>query len=73
MSPEVQKKIFSSYFTTKPQGTGLGLAGARRSIQAQGGEIKFESAPGRGTTFYVTLPTVGAEEEKTPERRRRAS
>jgi PAS domain S-box-containing protein len=73
MSPEVQKKIFSSYFTTKPQGTGLGLAGARRSIQAQGGEIKFESAPGKGTTFYVTLPIASAQEKKSAEPTRLAS
>ncbi len=57
MPHEVQKRIFSSYFTTKPKGTGLGLAGARRAIRAQGGDICFESLPGKGTTFYVTLPT----------------
>lgn len=55
---EDQKKIFSPYYTTKAKGTGLGLAGARRAIQGQGGEIRFESAPAKGTTFYVTLPLV---------------
>jgi signal transduction histidine kinase len=34
----------------------LGLAGARRAIEAEGGEIRFESAVGAGTTFYVKLP-----------------
>ena len=53
---ETQKMIFSPYFTTKPQGTGLGLAGARRTIQSQGGDIRFESSPGTGTTFIITLP-----------------
>jgi PAS domain S-box-containing protein len=54
--PEAQKKIFAAYYTTKAKGTGLGLAGARRAIQAQRGEIRFDSAVGVGTTFYVTLP-----------------
>ncbi len=55
---ELQKRIFSAYFTTKPKGTGLGLAGARRAIEAQRGDIRFESVPGRGTTFYVSLPVL---------------
>lgn len=63
---EVQKKIFSPYFTTKLKGTGIGLAGARRAIQAQGGEIRFESTPGVGTTFFVNLPMVeGPAQEAT--------
>jgi PAS domain S-box-containing protein len=53
---EEQKMIFSPYFTTKPKGTGLGLAGARSAVKAMGGEIRFESLPGAGTTFYVLLP-----------------
>jgi PAS domain S-box-containing protein len=53
-----QKKIFKPYFTTKAKGTGLGLAGARRAIQAQGGEIRFESSPSVGTIFIVSLPVA---------------
>jgi signal transduction histidine kinase len=64
ISPEAQKKIFSAYYTTKAKGTGLGLAGARRAIQAQGGGIRFESAVGEGTTFYVTLPLADEEKQK---------
>jgi PAS domain S-box-containing protein len=66
ISPEAQKKIFSAYYTTKAKGTGLGLAGARRAIQAQGGGIRFESALGEGTTFYVTLPLANEEEKEKP-------
>lgn len=62
---EEQKKIFSPYYTTKAKGTGLGLAGARRAIEAQGGEIRFESAPAAGTTFYITLPAVTAAADTT--------
>ncbi len=56
IAPAAQKMIFSPYFTTKPKGTGLGLAGARRAINSLGGKIHFESAPGLGTTFHVALP-----------------
>jgi PAS domain S-box-containing protein len=63
---EAQKKIFSAYYTTKAKGTGLGLAGARRAIQAQGGDIRFDSAVGAGTTFYVTLPLANQEESQKP-------
>ncbi len=63
---EEQKKIFSPYYTTKVKGTGLGLAGARRAIRAQGGEIRFESAPAAGTTFYITLPAASDAAEQAP-------
>lgn len=64
--PEAYKRIFSAYYTTKAKGTGLGLAGARRAIEAQGGEIRFESVVGKGTTFYVTLPAADREDESKP-------
>jgi signal transduction histidine kinase len=65
ISPSDQNKIFSPYFTTKPKGTGLGLAGARRAIEAQGGEIRFESSVGAGTTFYVKLPLANPGDTQT--------
>ena len=58
----LQKKIFLPYFTTKPSGTGLGLSGAQRIVQAAGGDITFSSEPGQGTTFTMTLPKLGADE-----------
>jgi two-component system, NtrC family, nitrogen regulation sensor histidine kinase NtrY len=55
--PEDQaERIFQPNFTTKSGGTGLGLAIVREIISAQGGDIHFESAKGRGTTFIITLP-----------------
>lgn len=69
ISPEQQKKIFLPYYTTKPQGTGLGLSTAQRTVLAQGGNISFTSEAGKGTTFTVTLPVLVREErERVPER-----
>ncbi len=59
---ESQGMIFSPYFTTKAKGTGLGLSGARKAIRAQGGEIRFESSPGKGTRFFVSLPIASGHE-----------
>lgn len=54
---EVQPRIFEPFFTTKgKEGTGLGLDVCRRLIEAHGGTIRFESAPGTGTTFEIALP-----------------
>jgi two-component system NtrC family sensor kinase len=57
MTPEVLAKIFEPFYTTKERGTGLGLAYARRVVAEHRGSIRCESAPGRGTTFTLRLPT----------------
>jgi two-component system NtrC family sensor kinase len=49
-------KVFAPFFTTKTSGAGLGLNIASQIIAAHGGNIQFESAPGKGTTFRITLP-----------------
>jgi len=54
--PEARPKIFSLYFTTKPNGTGVGLAMAYRIIQLHNGSIDFSSEVDRGTTFRLSLP-----------------
>jgi signal transduction histidine kinase len=56
IAPGDQKKIFSPYFTTKPEGTGLGLVGARHIFEEHGGKIRFHSEPGKGTEFVIELP-----------------
>jgi len=59
MSPEVQQKIFRPLFTTKgAQGTGLGLSTSYAAIRRHGGSLTFESQPGLGTTFIVSLPLL---------------
>ncbi len=47
--------VFDFFITTKRGGTGLGLPIARRIVEAHGGRLTFESEPGLGTTFFVTL------------------
>jgi PAS domain S-box-containing protein len=58
--PENLKKIFDPYFTTKPKGSGLGLATSYSIVKAHGGLIDCTSAPGEGTTFFVFLPASEA-------------
>lgn len=56
MSPEVLSRLFTPFFTTKSDGTGLGLVITRRLVQGMGGRIDVSSAAGVGSTFRVTLP-----------------
>ncbi|WP_422447190.1 two-component system sensor histidine kinase NtrB [Thermoanaerobacterium sp. DL9XJH110] len=51
-----REKLFKPFFTTKENGTGLGLYITKRIIQNHGGKIRFESKEGEGTTFFVELP-----------------
>jgi signal transduction histidine kinase len=51
-----REKIFEPYFTTKTSGLGLGLILTKKIADAHGGEIRVESAPGKGTRIQVVLP-----------------
>ncbi|MEO5678008.1 MAG: ATP-binding protein, partial [Usitatibacter sp.] len=65
IAPEDQETIFEEFrqvgsdYERKAEGTGLGLTLTRRLVILHGGEIRVESAPGRGSTFTFTLP-IGA-------------
>ncbi len=56
ISQENLDRIFEPYFTTKSDGTGLGLTITYRLVEAHGGDIRIESSEGQGATFRVTLP-----------------
>jgi len=56
ISDEIKEKLFEPKFTTKSTGSGLGLAICKKIIEQSNGEIWFESAIGKGTSFYVKLP-----------------
>jgi signal transduction histidine kinase len=58
--PETRARLFEPFFTTKHRGTGLGLATARRVIEAHGGTIDLVCPPDGGTIAAVRLPRVTA-------------
>ena len=52
-------RIFDAFYSTRTDGMGLGLAISRSIIEAHGGQLRVESHPGSGTSFYFTLPLTG--------------
>jgi two-component system NtrC family sensor kinase len=60
---EVRARIFEPFFTTKKTGTGLGLAVAYGIIERHHGQIRIDTARGKGTTFTVTLPIGGTADD----------
>jgi signal transduction histidine kinase len=56
MPEAVRERMFDPYFTTKPDGSGLGLPRTLRAVQLHGGAIDVQSAAGRGTDVFLRLP-----------------
>jgi signal transduction histidine kinase len=62
IAPEDQAAVFEEFkqvgrdYTKKAEGTGLGLALTKRFVELHGGAIQLQSAPGKGSTFTITLP-----------------
>ncbi len=70
MSPEILERIRRPYFTTRQGGTGLGVAVARGLVEQHGGELRYESVPGAGTTVTIELPACAhaiAKRHKLPD------
>jgi len=67
--PELRERLFQPFFTTKPKGTGLGLASCRAIVEAHAGSMGFEDRPGGGSRFWFRLPIViapHADDSDTP-------
>lgn len=64
INKEIQQKIFSPFFTTKPDASGFGLSEAYKIIQLHGGRINVKSHEGKGTTFTIKLPIERKNEAK---------
>ena len=59
----MQERLFQPFFTTRAEGTGLGLAIVRGVVQACGGDVRVQSAPGAGSRFILTLPRLLANQD----------
>lgn len=73
IAPDALPHIFDPYFTTKGQGTGLGLATVHKIIEAHGGSISVTSEPGQGAAFRILLPLREDGREGAAEQGRPAS
>ena len=60
---ENMDQIFSAFFTTKPQGTGMGLAISRSILESHGGRLWATGNGGQGAVFHFTLPTAAEARE----------
>jgi len=58
IAPEVEKRLFDPFFSTKESGTGLGLAIASRIVEKHGGALQYRTEVNHGTTFGIVLPRV---------------
>jgi PAS domain S-box-containing protein len=65
LDPDQADQIFEAFFTTKPQGTGMGLPISRSIVESHGGRLWATTNAGRGATFHLTLP-IEVEMKQSP-------
>ena len=64
--PEMLEKIFDLYFTTKKEGSGIGLSMCYRIVQLHQGEVRVQSEVGRGTEFEIRIPLIVMDRGRQP-------
>jgi two-component system, NtrC family, sensor histidine kinase HydH len=65
ISADALPRLFQPFFTTRPGGTGLGLALVHRLVEAHGGEVRVEARPAEGAVFTIVLPAATGADEST--------
>ena len=63
IAPEIEKRLFDPFFSTKETGTGLGLSIAARIVEKHGGALQYQTRVGHGTTFGIVLPQAPSPEK----------
>jgi two-component system sensor histidine kinase FlrB len=63
IAPSLQSRVFEPFFSTRPTGTGLGLAVVKTVTEAHGGDLKLHSEPERGTSIEMNLPRAAVVDE----------
>jgi signal transduction histidine kinase len=63
ISPDVQKRLFDPFYTTKPAGTGLGLSIAARIVEQHHGALRYKTEMGHGTIFGIIVPIMTSDEK----------
>jgi signal transduction histidine kinase len=58
--PDLGERLFEAFYTTKPQGLGLGLSISRSIVAAHGGRLWGVTIGGQGATFHLVLPALDA-------------
>lgn len=66
MTQEVADRVFRLFFTTRSEGTGVGMTVVRNAADLHGGHVRVDSEPGRGTTVCLSLPAIGVPDAGVP-------
>ena len=64
MDEQILRQLFTPFFTTKADGTGLGLVSCKRIVAGMGGRMEVSSQPGQGTRFVLWLPLLAEEADE---------